>query len=49
MLMVILFNVKCKARLVAKRFSQTPGIDYDETFAPVVRFESVRTVMTLSV
>ena len=37
-----------KARLVAQGFSQTFGLDYDETFCPVVRFESVRTVIALA-
>ena len=38
-----------KARLVAQGFSQKFGLDYDETFCPVVRFESVRTVIALAV
>ena len=38
-----------KARIVAQGFSQKFGLDYDETFCPVVRFESVRTVIALSV
>ena len=38
-----------KARLVAQGYSQRHGQDYDETFAPVVRFESLRTVIALAV
>ena len=37
-----------KARLVAQGFLQKHGVDNDETFCPVVRFESVRTVIALA-
>ena len=37
-----------KARLVAQGYNQKYGSDYDETFCPVVRLESLRTLVALS-
>ena len=36
-----------KARLVAQGCTQRYGLDYEETFSPVVRFESVRSIIAL--
>jgi hypothetical protein len=38
---------KYKTRFVARGFSQVEGIDYEETFAPVARYTSIRTIIAL--
>ena len=38
-----------KARLVAQGFSQCPGVDFNELYTPVVRYDLLRLLMALAV
>ena len=38
-----------KARLVARGFKQTDGVDFLETFALVVRWETIQTLIALAI
>lgn len=40
--------IRYKARLVAQGFSQVPGVDYFDTFAPVAKLASIRTVLAIA-
>ena len=39
--------IRYKVRLCAKGFSQRPGVDYSETFAPVARLTSIRAILAM--
>ncbi|WP_250519253.1 reverse transcriptase domain-containing protein, partial [Caballeronia sp. ATUFL_M1_KS5A] len=37
-----------KARFVARGFSQVEGVDNEETFAPVARYTSIRSIISIA-
>ena len=39
---------KYKAQFVARWFSQVEGVDYDETFASVVQYTSIRSLISIA-
>ena len=39
---------KHKARLVAQGYTQEEGIDYNEVFAPVAKYKSIRTILAIA-
>ena len=39
---------KYKARFVARGFTQKEGVDYDGIFAPVAKYTTIRTIISLA-
>ncbi len=37
-----------KARLVAKGYAQTYGIDYEETYSPIAKMITIRTIIAMA-
>lgn len=42
------FVNRYKARLVVKGYSQDPGVDFTDTFAPVARLDTIRAILALA-
>lgn len=40
---------KYKAKLVVRGHRQEKGVDYEEVFSPVVRYEAMRTFLSITV
>jgi hypothetical protein len=40
--------IKNKACLVAQDYTQIEGVDFDETFAPIARLESIRILLSIA-
>jgi hypothetical protein len=40
--------IRNKARLVAQRYTQIEGVDFDETFTPVACLESIRILLSIA-
>jgi hypothetical protein len=38
-----------KARLMVKGFTQKEGVDFKETFNPIVKFDSIKTMFSITV
>lgn len=39
---------RLKACLVAKGFNQVPGVDFIETFSPIIKLATIRVVLTIT-
>lgn len=41
-------NIKFKARVIARENEQCKGLEYEETFAPVVKWSTVRLIVAFA-
>src|SRR3954468_13076229 len=41
-------TIRHKAQLIAQGFSQWPGLDYFDTYSPVMRMESLRVLLAIA-